>query len=47
MRSFWALPAILRLALASQHGFSVQDDVLAFPQVRVRSGRRAPKVALY
>jgi hypothetical protein len=30
LRNFWALPAVLRLSLA----FSVQDDLLAFPQVR-------------
>jgi protein OS-9 len=37
MRHFWALPAILRpaLVLASQHSFSVQDDLLAFPQYEV------------
>jgi hypothetical protein len=33
MRNFWALPAVLRIALASQHTFSVFDDLLAFPQV--------------
>jgi protein OS-9 len=33
MRNFWALPAFLRIALASQHAFSVFDDLLAFPQV--------------
>jgi hypothetical protein len=33
MKSFWALPAVLRLALAHQHAFSVFDDLLAFPQV--------------
>jgi hypothetical protein len=33
MRNFWALPAVLRIALASQHAFSVFDDLLAFPQV--------------
>jgi len=32
MRNFWALPAVLRIALASQHAFSVFDDLLAFPQ---------------
>jgi protein OS-9 len=37
MRHFWGLPAILRpaLVLASQHTFSVQDDLLAFPQYEV------------
>lgn len=37
MRYFWALPAVLRpaLVLASQHAFSVQDDLLAFPQFEV------------
>lgn len=34
MKNFWALPAFLRIALASQHAFSVFDDLLAFPQVR-------------
>ena len=40
MKHFFALPALLRcsafLALASQHTFSVQDDLLAFPQYEVR-----------
>lgn len=36
MRNFWALPALLRLTLASQHAFSVQDDILAFPQYEVK-----------
>ncbi|KAI5369545.1 Putative mannose-6-phosphate receptor binding domain superfamily, MRH domain, protein OS-9 [Septoria linicola] len=40
MKHFLALPALLRtsalLALASQHSFSVQDDLLAFPQYEVR-----------
>ncbi|KAF2028128.1 Pkinase-domain-containing protein [Setomelanomma holmii] len=35
MRNFWALPAVLRIALASQHAFSVFDDLLAFPQYEV------------
>ena len=37
MKHFWALPAVLRpaLVLASQHAFSVQDDLLAFPQYEV------------
>ncbi|KAI8940395.1 hypothetical protein NX059_004086 [Plenodomus lindquistii] len=35
MRHFWALPAVLRIALASQHAFSVFDDLLAFPQYEV------------
>jgi protein OS-9 len=35
MKHFWALPAFLRLAIASQHQFNVFDDVLAYPQVRV------------
>ncbi|KAF1359519.1 hypothetical protein EJ07DRAFT_119501 [Lizonia empirigonia] len=35
MKSFWALPAVLRLALAHQHAFSVFDDLLAFPQYEV------------
>lgn len=34
MKSFWALPAVLRVAVAAQNSFSVQDDVLAFPQVQ-------------
>lgn len=33
MRNFWALPAALRVVLAAQVPFSVQNDVLAFPQV--------------
>lgn len=36
MRNFWALPALLRVALASQHAFSVNDDLLAFPQYEVK-----------
>ncbi|KAJ8111612.1 hypothetical protein OPT61_g5834 [Boeremia exigua] len=35
MKGFWALPAVLRLALANQHAFSVFDDLLAFPQYEV------------
>ncbi|KAF2750865.1 hypothetical protein M011DRAFT_492248 [Sporormia fimetaria CBS 119925] len=35
MKHFWALPAFLRVALASPHGFSVFDDLLAFPQYEV------------
>ncbi|CAD0089853.1 unnamed protein product [Aureobasidium vineae] len=35
MRSFWALPALLQVAVAAQKSFSVQDDVLAFPQFSV------------
>lgn len=35
MRNFWALPAVLRMALASQHAFSVFDDLLAFPQYEI------------
>ncbi|KAH8732639.1 hypothetical protein GQ44DRAFT_601576, partial [Phaeosphaeriaceae sp. PMI808] len=35
MKNFWALPAVLRLALASQHSFSVFDDLLAFPQYEI------------
>ncbi|KAF2133063.1 Pkinase-domain-containing protein [Dothidotthia symphoricarpi CBS 119687] len=33
--NFWALPAVLRIAVASQHAFSVFDDLLAFPQYAV------------
>lgn len=40
MRHFFALPALLRaaalLAAASEQTFSVQDDVLAFPQYEIR-----------
>ncbi|KIW03950.1 uncharacterized protein PV09_04787 [Verruconis gallopava] len=35
MKHFWALPAFLRLAIASQHQFNVFDDLLAFPQYEV------------
>ncbi|KAH7379266.1 hypothetical protein DE146DRAFT_682394 [Phaeosphaeria sp. MPI-PUGE-AT-0046c] len=35
MRNFWALPAVLRIALANQHSFSVFDDLLAYPQYEV------------
>lgn len=37
MKHFWALPALLRpaLVLGSQHSFSVNDDLLAFPQYEV------------
>lgn len=41
MRNFWALPAFLRIALASSHSFSVFEDLLAFPQVRTRLSREA------
>jgi protein OS-9 len=41
MKNFWALPAFLRIALASPHSFSVFEDLLAFPQVRMpRLGQR-------
>jgi hypothetical protein len=40
MRNFWALPAVLRIALASSHSFSVFDDLLAFPQVCMVAIRR-------
>ncbi|OCL08039.1 hypothetical protein AOQ84DRAFT_222281 [Glonium stellatum] len=36
MKNFWALPAFLRLVLATPHAFSVFDDLLAFPQYEVR-----------
>ncbi|KAF2231552.1 hypothetical protein EV356DRAFT_535386 [Viridothelium virens] len=35
MKSFWALPAVLRVAVASPHSFSVHDDLLAHPQYDV------------
>ncbi|KAF1992091.1 hypothetical protein K402DRAFT_322086 [Aulographum hederae CBS 113979] len=35
MKQFWALPAFLRLALASHHTISVLDDLLAYPQYEV------------
>ncbi|PVH99486.1 hypothetical protein DM02DRAFT_594193 [Periconia macrospinosa] len=35
MKNFWALPAFLRLALASQQAFNVLEDLLAFPQFDV------------
>ncbi|KAL1604119.1 Protein OS-9 [Paraconiothyrium brasiliense] len=35
MRNFWALPAFLRIALASPHSFSVFEDLLAFPQYEI------------
>jgi len=41
MRNFWALPALLRVAIASQKAFSVNDDVLAFPQVSRTMRRRS------
>ncbi|GAM90492.1 hypothetical protein ANO11243_085360 [Dothideomycetidae sp. 11243] len=36
MKSFWALPALLRVALATKHSFSVNDDILAFPQFEIK-----------
>lgn len=33
LRSFWALPAILRLIVCDHVAFSVHNDLLAFPQV--------------
>lgn len=33
MKSFWALPVLIRVAVASRNVFSVNDDVLAYPQV--------------
>ncbi|KAE9976644.1 hypothetical protein BLS_001926 [Venturia inaequalis] len=35
MKHLWALPAILRVVLASQHHFSVFDDLLAYPQYEI------------
>ncbi|KAF2096937.1 hypothetical protein NA57DRAFT_43045 [Rhizodiscina lignyota] len=35
MKSFWALPAILRLALASYATFTALDDIISFPQYEV------------
>ncbi|KAF1969930.1 hypothetical protein BU23DRAFT_538996 [Bimuria novae-zelandiae CBS 107.79] len=35
MKNFWALPAFLRIALASPHSFSVFEDLLAFPQYEI------------
>ncbi|KAI5209104.1 hypothetical protein E4T39_00963 [Aureobasidium subglaciale] len=35
MKSLWASAALLQLAVAAQNSFSVQDDVLAFPQFAV------------
>ncbi|QDS68220.1 hypothetical protein FKW77_010583 [Venturia effusa] len=35
MKNFWSLPAILRVVLASQHQFSVFDDLLAYPQYEI------------
>ena len=44
MKHFFALPALLRaatiLAYASQHTFSVHDDLLAFPQYEVRLSQK-------
>lgn len=38
MKHFWALPALFRpaLVLAAHHAFSVNDDLLAFPQYEIR-----------
>ncbi|KAF2147784.1 hypothetical protein K461DRAFT_233718 [Myriangium duriaei CBS 260.36] len=36
MKGFWALPTLLRLAVAGKHSFSVTDDILAFPQFEIR-----------
>ncbi|KAF2397545.1 hypothetical protein EJ06DRAFT_533148 [Trichodelitschia bisporula] len=35
MRHLWALPVLLPFAIASPHQFSVQDDLVAFPQYEV------------
>ncbi|PNS18181.1 hypothetical protein CAC42_3626 [Sphaceloma murrayae] len=35
-RGFWALPALLRLAIASKLSFSVSDDLLAHPQYEIK-----------
>jgi protein OS-9 len=45
MRNFWALPAVLRIAIASQHAFSVFDDILAFPQVRTTIQSSRPHIS--
>ncbi|KAK7521736.1 glucosidase II beta subunit-like protein-domain-containing protein [Phyllosticta citriasiana] len=36
MKQSWALPALMRLVLASPGSFSVLDDLLAFPQYQIR-----------
>ncbi|KAF2225401.1 hypothetical protein BDZ85DRAFT_212671 [Elsinoe ampelina] len=36
MRNFWALPALLRVAIASKNSFSVNDDLLAHPQYEIK-----------
>lgn len=39
MRNFWALPAACRIALvlaAQHHSFSVNDDLLAYPQYQIQ-----------
>ncbi|KAK8175324.1 glucosidase II beta subunit-like protein-domain-containing protein [Phyllosticta citrichinensis] len=36
MKQLWALPALMRLVLASPGSFSVLDDLLAFPQYHIR-----------
>ncbi|QIW98199.1 hypothetical protein AMS68_003717 [Peltaster fructicola] len=38
MKNFWALPAVVRVALvlaAQHHSFSVNDDLLAYPQYQI------------
>ncbi|TKX22423.1 hypothetical protein C1H76_5205 [Elsinoe australis] len=36
MRGFWALPALLRVAVAGKNSFSVNDDLLAHPQFEIK-----------
>jgi len=33
LKHFWALPAVLRVAVAAHSTFNVYSDLLAFPQV--------------
>ncbi|KAF4553579.1 Glucosidase II beta subunit-like protein 2 [Elsinoe fawcettii] len=36
MKNFWALPALVRLAVAGKNSFSVNDDLLAHPQYEIK-----------
>ncbi|CAD0096740.1 unnamed protein product [Aureobasidium mustum] len=47
MRSFWALPAVLRVAIAAQNSFSVQDDFsVDFPEGHISTLQAQEKLEL-
>ncbi|KAF2675056.1 hypothetical protein BT63DRAFT_420290 [Microthyrium microscopicum] len=47
MKNFWALPAFLRLAIATQQAFNVNDDLFAFPQYEIIYNDESPVTSEY